>query len=100
MRASLPGEHMAEGASSPSASTRCTVRLANTKLGDESLTLAADGILDVSAGFQVPPGGDRWPRTDVRRIEHAVLRHVALTADTAYESARVLAVRTAAAAPA
>jgi HK97 family phage prohead protease len=69
------------------------VRIARTALGDESLALADDGILDVSAGFGVLSGGERWETHSRRRLTKLWLDHVALTPIPAYESARVLAVR-------
>jgi HK97 family phage prohead protease len=71
------------------------VRVAQTDLGDETLTLADEGILDVSAGFAVMPGGDRWETRARRRITKAWLGHIAMTPDPAYVSANVLAVRNA-----
>jgi len=75
-----------------------TCRIARTDLGDETLTLADDGDLDASAGFLPMPGGEQW--TDARRrvrITKAWLGHIALTPEPAYDTARVLAVRSAAA---
>ncbi len=72
------------------------VRIARTDLGDETLTLAEDGILDASAGFLPMPGGEQW--SDMRkrvRITKAWLGHIALTPEPAYDGAEVLAVRSA-----
>jgi HK97 family phage prohead protease len=69
------------------------LRIAKTALGDETLALAEEGILDASAGYLPKPGGEVWEARNRRRITKAYLGHIALTPDPAYESARVLAVR-------
>lgn len=70
------------------------VRVARTPLGDETLTLAEEGILDASAGFLPMPGGVLWERSNTRRrLTRVWLGHIAMTPDPAYEDARVLAVR-------
>jgi len=69
------------------------IRIANTPLGDETLTLADEEILDASAGFLPMPGGEKWENRDRVRIVKAWLGHIALTPEPAYEDARVLAVR-------
>jgi HK97 family phage prohead protease len=74
------------------------VRIAQTPLGDETLTLADEEILDASAGFLPMPGGEKWETRSRRRLNKCWLGHIAMTPDPAYESARVLAVRQAAAA--
>lgn len=72
------------------------IRISATELGDETLTLAADGVLDASAGFRPMPGGESWhERRSLRRITKAWLGHIALCPDPAYDGARVLAVRSA-----
>lgn len=69
------------------------IRIAATPLGDETLALAADDCLSASVGFGVPPGGEQLDyRAKTRRINRAVLDHVALVADPAYQGAAVLAV--------
>jgi len=73
------------------------IRIAQTPLGDETLTLADEGILDASAGFLPMPGGEKWETRSRRRLNKCWLGHIAMTPDPAYESARVLAVRQAAA---
>ena len=77
---------------------RAELKISRTVAGDEALELAADGALDASAGFRPMAGGEQWA-TDrrSRRITRAYLGHVALTGDPAYDGARVLAVRSAAA---
>jgi HK97 family phage prohead protease len=72
------------------------IRIAKTPLGDETLTLADDGILDASAGFLPFPGGEKWETRNRVRMLKCWLGHIALTPDPAYEGARVLAVRQAA----
>lgn len=72
-------------------------RVPKTPAGDEALELADEGVLDASAGFTIKsPGDASWhERRTLRRLHKVFLHHVALTADPAYEDARVLAVRTA-----
>jgi phage head maturation protease len=62
-------------------------------LGDETLTLAGDGVLDVSAGFLPMPGGESWPNRDERRLTKLWLGHVAFTSEPAFSGAKVLSVR-------
>jgi HK97 family phage prohead protease len=70
------------------------LKIARTPLGDETLELAADDMLDASAAFLPMPGGMEWARDQKRvRLTKLWLGHVAMTPDPAYESARVLAVR-------
>jgi HK97 family phage prohead protease len=69
------------------------LRIAQTPLGDETLTLAEEGILDASAGFLPMPGGQQWETRSRRRLNKCWLGHIAMTPDPAYEGARVLAVR-------
>ena len=69
------------------------VKIAKTPLGDETLELAADGILDASAGFLPLPGGMRWETRARRRLSKLWLGHIGMTPDPAFEGARVLAVR-------
>jgi HK97 family phage prohead protease len=76
------------------------VRISQTDLGEETLTLADDGILDASAGFM--PKMDRdgtvheeWPNRNYRRLNKVWLGHIAMTPDPAYVGAKVLAVRSA-----
>src|SRR4029077_18677440 len=72
------------------------VRISRTELGDETLQLAADGVLDASAGFApIPPGGEVWESRNRCRIVKGWLGHIAMTPDPAYDGARVLAVRSA-----
>ncbi len=77
------------------------LRMSRTELGEETLTLADEGLLDASAGFALlqdatgKPAKDAevWEARDRRRLNHLFLHHVALTPEPAYETANVLAVR-------
>jgi len=72
------------------------IRISRTVLGDETLALADDGVLDASAGFApIPPTGEVWETRNRCRIAKGWLGHIALTPDPAYEDAKVLAVRSA-----
>lgn len=70
-----------------------TLHISPTALGDETLALASDRVLDVSVGFS-SQGGDRWnqDRTAVVRT-NLRLWELSLVPLPAYENARVLAVR-------
>jgi HK97 family phage prohead protease len=72
-----------------------SLRISRTPLGDETLALAEEGILDASAGFACLAGGEKWEGTERRRITRAFLDHIAMTPAPAYEDAKVLAVRAA-----
>jgi HK97 family phage prohead protease len=69
------------------------LQIARTAAGDETLALADDGLLDASAGFGVPDGGETWPERGLRRLNRLWLDHIAMTPDPAYKTAQVLAVR-------
>ena len=69
------------------------LRIAQTPLGDETLALADEGLLDASAGFLPMPGGETWETRSRRRLTKAWLGHIAMVPDPAYETANVLAVR-------
>jgi HK97 family phage prohead protease len=69
------------------------VRIAKTAEGDETLALADEGLLDASAGFGVPDGGETWPERSLRRLNRLWLDHIAMTPAPAYEGTTVLAVR-------
>lgn len=69
------------------------VRIAPTDLGDESLELAREEVLDVSAGFIPMPDGEHWEGRGRRHLTKVWLAHIALTPDPAYEGARVLSMR-------
>lgn len=68
------------------------VYVSDTELGNESLRLAADGVLKASAGMLIRRS-DQTLRKGVRRITRAFLDHVALVPNPAYPGAGVLAVR-------
>jgi phage head maturation protease len=78
------------------------IRISRTELGEETLVLADDGVLDASAGFapmrgpdgRMVPGAEVWESRERRRLNRLYLGHIALTPEPAYETARVLAVRT------
>jgi HK97 family phage prohead protease len=70
------------------------VRIAKTLLGDETLELAGEEILDASVGFLPMADGEQWESNrSLRRLVKAWLGHIAMTPDPAYEGARVLSVR-------
>jgi len=77
------------------------IRISKTELGEETLVLAGDGVLDASAGFgllrdkqgHVVPGAETWETRTRRRLNHLFLGHIGLTPDPAYADAKVLAVR-------
>ena len=73
------------------------IRIAKTQRGDDTLGLAAEGMLSASAGFAVDPtSGQTLDRTRrIRRITHALLDHIGLVMQPAYDGAQVLAVRSA-----
>jgi HK97 family phage prohead protease len=70
------------------------IRMAQTPLGDETLELAREDCLSVSAGFAALPSDqliDRRAKT--RRIRTAYLDHISFVEDPAYPGAEVLNVR-------
>jgi len=69
------------------------LQIARTDQGDETLALAADGLLDASAGFGVPDGGETWLQRNFRRLTRLWLDHIALVPDPAYQGTNVIAVR-------
>lgn len=71
------------------------LRVSRTDLGDETLQLAEDGVLDVSAEFRPMDGGMSWTRNrDAYTVTKAYLAGVGLVQYGAYgEHAGVLAVR-------
>lgn len=72
------------------------LRISNTPLGNETLELASDGVLDASVAFAPMRGGEEWSEhRSRRRINRAWLGHIALVPDPAYEGAEVLDVRSA-----
>jgi HK97 family phage prohead protease len=69
------------------------LKIAKTELGDETLQLAREEVLDCSAGFLPLPDGEHWEHRNRRRLDKCWLGHVSLVADPAFEGARVLSVR-------
>lgn len=70
------------------------IRIAATPLGDETLTLADEEMLEVSSGFAVRGSDQVLDRsTRSRRIKRGFLDHLAFVAQGAYMGAQVLAVR-------
>jgi phage head maturation protease len=70
------------------------VKIARTPLGDETLSLADEGILGVSIGFGVRGSDQVLDRTEQRRrIRRAFVDHLAFPDDGAYEGAGVIDVR-------
>lgn len=70
-----------------------TLKLSDTPLGNESLQLAADGVLKASVSFSVR-SQDHSIRDGLRSVYRAFLHHIALTPEPAYAGAEVLDVRT------
>jgi phage head maturation protease len=70
------------------------VRIAKTPLGDETLSLADEGILGVSIGFGVRGSDQVLDRTEQRRrIRRAFVDHLAFPDNGAYDAAQVIDVR-------
>lgn len=74
------------------------VYVSETPLGDETLRLAADGVLKASIGMVVRRS-DQVVRNGLRRIKRAFIDHIALVPNPAYRGAAVLSVRNATVAP-
>ena len=71
-----------------------TVKIAKTPLGDETLTLANEGILGVSIGMGVRGRDQVFNRSErTRRIRTAFVDHIAFPDNGAYEGAQVIDVR-------
>jgi phage head maturation protease len=71
-----------------------SVKIAKTPLGDETLTLADEGILGVSVGFAVRGRDQILDRVERRRrIVRAFLDHLAFPDNGAYQGAQVVGVR-------
>lgn len=75
------------------------IKVSRTPLGDETLQLAADGVLRASVGMLVRRS-DEIVANGLRRIRRAFLDHVALVPNPAYVGAAVLGVRDAVEVPA
>lgn len=70
------------------------IRIAQTALGDETLALANEDMLDGSVGFGVRPGDQELDRvTRTRHIRTAYLDHIAFVENPAFDGAKVLSVR-------
>lgn len=70
------------------------VRIAQTPLGDETLALADERCVGLSAGFAALPADqviDRRARS--RRVKRAFLDHISFVEDPAYPGAEVLEIR-------
>lgn len=74
-----------------------TLKVSRTPLGDETLQLAADGVLKASVGMLVRRS-DQIVQNGKRAIKRAFLDHIALLPNPAYKGAAVLSVRQAQAA--
>lgn len=68
------------------------IKVSDTALGDETLRLAADGVLKPSVGFVARPR-DSILRNGLRRVVRAFMDHLSLVPNPAYMGADVLAVR-------
>jgi phage head maturation protease len=69
--------------------------VSDTMLGNEVLALARDGVpLGLSIGFMEVPGGSRWS-PDRRRVTRtrALVDHIAVVRQAAYEGAGVVGIR-------
>lgn len=72
------------------------LRISKTPLGDESLALADDRVLEPSVGMAIAPSWQQWDAARARRRVHkAFLEHIALVPEGAYgeSGAQVLDVR-------
>lgn len=74
------------------AGLRATIYVSDTELGNETLRLAADGVLKPSIGMLVRRS-DQVLKKGSRRVKRAFLDHVSLLPNPAYRGAGVLAVR-------
>jgi phage head maturation protease len=70
-------------------------RVSKTALGDEVLSLVADGVpLGLSLGFMEVAGGSRWTPDRLRVVRtRALVDHIALVRTAAYAGALVVGVR-------
>jgi phage head maturation protease len=71
------------------------LKISRTPLGEETLQLAADGALHCSIGFRIGSRFDQdLNRMDrKRRVNRALLEHIAMVGEPAYPGAQVLSVR-------
>jgi phage head maturation protease len=73
-------------------------RIAMTPLGDETLALADDECLGASVGYAAPGRYvdlDKRVRPGLRRVKRAFMDHLSFVSDPTWETAAVLAVRSA-----
>lgn len=72
-----------------------SVKIARTVRGDDTLQLAAEGMLGASVGYFVKLGSDVETnrRAMLRRVKRAFLDHLAMTGSPAYVGAETVAVR-------
>lgn len=68
------------------------IKVSSTPMGDETLALAADGVLKPSIGMVVRRS-DQIIKNGLRRIKRAFVDHIAMVSNPAYRGADVLAVR-------
>jgi HK97 family phage prohead protease len=70
------------------------IKVSRTELGEETLALAADGVLHSSIKFGAYPADIEYSERGRRRtIRRAFLDHIAFVTEPAYATANVLAVR-------
>lgn len=70
------------------------MRISKTSVGDDTLEMAADGTLGPSIGFLCRGSDEQLDRRSMtRRVNNAILDHIALVGQPAYENAAVLSVR-------
>jgi HK97 family phage prohead protease len=73
---------------------RAEIRVSHTQLGDETLALADDGIIDASIAFAIPDAdGEDWQGHNRRTVRRAWLDHIALVGNPAYVDARITGLR-------
>jgi phage head maturation protease len=72
-----------------------SMKIARTARGDDTLQLAAEGMLGASVGYFVKKGSDVETnrRTMLRRVKRAFLDHLAMVGSPAYVGADTVAVR-------
>jgi phage head maturation protease len=70
------------------------VKIAKTLRGDDTLELADDDMLSASVGYGAKPSDVLLDqRNGIRSVKRAILHHLAMVEDPAYEGAKVLEVR-------
>jgi HK97 family phage prohead protease len=70
------------------------VKIAKTPRGDDTLELADDDMLSASVGYGAKPSDVLLDqRNGIRSVKRAILHHLAMVEDPAYEGAKVLEVR-------